>query len=169
MELITISTSEAPLVSLHESIVGLGTRYKLDMLLVGSVKLVELACHSWTRRTQPNLGMDSLRLGRTSSLVVAILLAAPQALSRWVLIFLSSIKSHFLRGMETFGLGPGCGPSPAVGGLNLELSDHSVEWWYLVKDHDMDPIQYWGDSTLHWVTILLNGRHLVRDQDVDPV
>ena len=77
-----------------------------------------------------------------------------------VLIFLSSIESHSLRRMETPGPRPGCG-------LNLELSDHSVEWWYLVLDQDTDPAVHWGDSTLCWVTIMLNGRHLVRDHDVD--
>ena len=59
--------------------------------------------------------------------------------------------------MVASGLGSRCGPRPALGGLNLELSDNFVEWWYLVKDHDMDPIQCWRDSTLSWVTILLNG------------
>ena len=72
-----------------------------------------------------------------------------------VLIFLSSIESHFLRRMGTLGPGPRCG-------LNLVLSDHSVEWWYLVLDHNMDLALPWGDSTLCWVTILLNGRHLVQ-------
>ena len=38
---------------------------------------------------------------------------------------------------------------------------------YLVLDHDMDPALPWGNSTLCWVTIPLNGRHLVRDHDVD--
>ena len=54
-----------------------------------------------------------------------------------VLIFLSSIESHSLRRMETPGPGPGCG-------LNLELSDYSIEWGYLVWDHDMEPVQHWG-------------------------
>ena len=36
-----------------------------------------------------------------------------------------------------------------------------------VLDHDMDPALPWEDSTLCSVTIMLNGRHLVRDHDVD--
>ena len=55
-----------------------------------------------------------------------------------MLIFLSNIESHFLRRMETPGpLILGCG-------LNLELSNHSIEWGYLVRDYDMEPVQHWG-------------------------
>ena len=77
-----------------------------------------------------------------------------------LLIFLGNIESHSLRRMGTPGPGPQCG-------LNLVLSDHSVEWWYLVLDYDMDLALPWRDSILCWVTILFNGRHLVRDHDVD--
>ena len=56
-----------------------------------------------------------------------------------MLIFLSSIESHSFRRMENGDtwFGPGCG-------LNIELSDHSVEWGYLVRDQDMELVQHWG-------------------------
>ena len=63
-----------------------------------------------------------------------------------MLIFLSSIESHSLRIMETLGPGPACG-------LNLELSDHSIEWGYLVRDQDIEPV--WDpdiELVQHWET-----------------
>ena len=50
-----------------------------------------------------------------------------------VLIFLRNIESHSLRRMETPCPFLGCGP-------NLELSNHSIEWGYLVRDYDMEPV-----------------------------
>ena len=38
------------------------------------------------------------------------------------------------------------------------IESHSlVEWRHLVKDQDVEPVLHWGNSALYWVVILLNG------------
>ena len=56
----------------------------------------------------------------------------------------------------------------STGGLDLELSDHSIEWGYLVRDHDMEPIQHWGTQPrAEWP--FFEWRHLVSYQEVESV
>ena len=68
--------------------------------------------------------------------------------------------------MGTFGQGPRCGTSLALGELNLELSSHSVEWGHLVTDHDVEPVQHWGTQPrAEWT--FFEWRHLVSYQKMN--
>ena len=70
--------------------------------------------------------------------------------------------------MGTAGQGLGCGASPTLGELRLELSSHSVEWGHLVKGQDVEPVQHWGTQPrAEWP--FFEWRHLVSYQEDEPV